>query len=112
MLYKQIDRELKTRRVLVVGDMELAEHHMIMKAVQRLEDTLRGRNIQVITADSPEEAFPLVSTDMDIDAFLIACNTNSGSTNWSVNFNISKNFHLSCNVFVNEDCWHVECFVV
>lgn len=80
MLYKQIDRELKTRRVLVVGDMELEEHHMIMKAVQRLEDTLRGRNIQVITADSPEEAFPLVSTDMDIDAFLIACNTNSGSS--------------------------------
>ena len=38
MLYKQIDRELKTRRVLVVGDMELAEHHMTPDLLQAAGD--------------------------------------------------------------------------
>lgn len=80
MLYKQIDRELKTRYVLVVGDMELNENQMLRKAVERLKNTLLERNIHVMTADSPEEAAPLINTNMDIDAFLIACNVNSNSS--------------------------------
>lgn len=66
-----MNTELESRQVLIVED-NFSENNSIMEgAIGRLMDALEEKDIGTVVAESPDEAFPLVETNMDIDAFLI-----------------------------------------
>jgi len=64
--------ELQSRQVLIVEDILSGAGHAMHNAVARLAEALEDRGIRVRLTESPCEAFPVVATDMDIDAFLVA----------------------------------------
>lgn len=69
-----MNHELESRQVLIVGDTFTKESQSIESAIERLASALEEKNIDVIFAADPCEATPIVETNMDIDAFLIASN--------------------------------------
>ena len=67
-----MNTELQTRQVLIVEDVLSEQNHALHNALGRLAQALGERNISVLFAESACEAFPIASTNMDVDAFLIA----------------------------------------
>ncbi len=64
--------ELQTYRVLVVEDKLAHDSETLTRAIDRLENALIERNIQVERAFSYADAKPLAGNDMDLDCFLIS----------------------------------------
>jgi len=72
-----MNKELETRRVLIVED-KLTDTDCVMeKSIDRLESALCERNIRPVRVKSCREAVPLVENDMDLDAFLISVDMSS-----------------------------------
>ena len=67
-----MNTELQTRQVLIVEDTLSTQNHVLHHALERLAHALDDRDISVLFAESVAEAVPLASTNMDIDAFLVA----------------------------------------
>ena len=63
--------ELETRQVLIIEDQAVHNCAAMEKAISRLVHALLERNIMVIRTSSGQEAFPLIESNMDIDAFLV-----------------------------------------
>ena len=67
-----MNTELQTRQVLIVEDVLSGENQTLHSALDRLAQALTDRNITVHFAAGVCEAYPLASTNMDLDAFLVA----------------------------------------
>ena len=63
--------ELEMRQVLIIEDKIAHACPVMEKAIGRLIQALLERNIMVIRSMSPQEAFPIIESNMDIDAFLV-----------------------------------------
>lgn len=63
--------ELEMRQVLIIEDKTAHACPVMEKAIGRLIQALLERNIMVIRSMSPQEAFPIIESNMDIDAFLV-----------------------------------------
>lgn len=75
-----MNTELESRQVLIVEDSLSGQNGIMGRAIDRLEAALADRGIAVIRAHSSGEAWPLVETNMDIDAFLISSDMNEVKT--------------------------------
>ncbi len=64
--------EIISRKLLIVEDHALNANHVMRSAVNALCEHLRSRNFRITRAASYQEAIPLISTDMDLDAILLA----------------------------------------
>lgn len=63
--------ELETRQVLIIEDKTAHACPVMEKSIGRLIQALLERNIMVIRSASAQEAFPIIESNMDIDAFLV-----------------------------------------
>jgi len=79
-----MNTELETRQVLIVEDTTSESSCIMEGAIARLIDALEDKDISTIIAASPLEALPLVETNMDIDAFLIATDMEKANENCMV----------------------------
>ncbi|MBR4075258.1 MAG: arginine decarboxylase, partial [Lentisphaeria bacterium] len=59
------------RQVLIIEDKIAHACPVMEKAIGRLIQALLERNIMVIRSMSPQEAFPIIESNMDLDAFLV-----------------------------------------
>ena len=69
-----MNTEVQTRIVLIIEDKASDDSKTMNKALDRLEGALDDKDIMHVRAESYIEAYPLVETNMDIDAFLVASN--------------------------------------
>lgn len=66
-----MNTELEQKKVLIVEDPRTDADHVRQNTLDRLEDALDERNIASVRVESCREAFPIIETDMDVDAFLV-----------------------------------------
>ena len=71
-----MNNELESRQVLIVGDSESDASKIMERAIDRVAQSLENRHIQVIRAACSLEAKPLIETNMDLDAILVASSMN------------------------------------
>ena len=71
--------ELTTWKVLIVEDHTVNSSNVMRTAINTLCDKLKERSCRSVKVADSTEAMPLVSTDMDIDAILVATELQSGT---------------------------------
>ena len=67
-----MNHELQTKHVLIVEDAESRVSISMNTVISRLIDELADKEIYSERIFSEQEAIPIVSNDMDFDAFLVA----------------------------------------
>ena len=70
--------EIISRKALIVSDRRGDDNPAMRDAVRRLAVELERRGVRVTAASGYDTAYPLVESDMDIDAFLIESDLEAG----------------------------------